>query len=169
MIVFTTARLIVRHLQVEDFDAFHALCNAPEVVQYMDSGRPLTPEETRKWITISQRNYQQHGYGCFAITDRQSGVLLGFGGLVHAHPGADVEIIYALKQSAWGQGLATEFASGMLETGFQRWNLPSIDASIDPRNTASLRVVEKLGMTLVRSGVDENGIPTNYYTLARPS
>jgi RimJ/RimL family protein N-acetyltransferase len=71
------------------------------------------------------------------------------------------------KQSCWGQGLATEFARAMLKTGFECWRLPRIEASIDPRNKASLSVVHKLGMTFVRSDVDEYSQPTLFYALEK--
>jgi RimJ/RimL family protein N-acetyltransferase len=56
----------------------------------------------------------------------------------------------------------------MVETGFERWRLPRIEASIDPRNPASIKVVEKLGMTFVRSDVDEYNQPTLFYALDNP-
>jgi RimJ/RimL family protein N-acetyltransferase len=68
MIVFETEHLLVRHLQDDDFETFHALCSDPEINRYMGNGEPLTAEQTRTWIKISQENYQKRGNGCFAIT-----------------------------------------------------------------------------------------------------
>jgi RimJ/RimL family protein N-acetyltransferase len=167
VLVFASERLIVRELQDEDLAAFHALCSDPAIVEYMGDGEPLTLEQTQSWLEISKKNYQKQGFGCFAITSRENGQLIGFGGLVHP-PGnntSTVEIIYAFKQSCWGQGLASEFARAMVETGFQRWHLPSIEASIDPANKASLRVMQKIGMHFLRSDVDENDLPTEYYAI----
>lgn len=164
MQILITERLIARFLKEDDFADFHALCSDPEVVRYMGAGKPLTPEQTRNWIAISQENYQEHGYGCFAITSRLDGQFIGFGGLV----GNPSEIIYAFKKSHWGQGLALEFARSMIEIGFHRWKLPCIAASIDARNTASLRIAQKLAMTFVRSGPDEYDQPTMFYILDNP-
>jgi Acetyltransferases, including N-acetylases of ribosomal proteins len=82
---------------------------------------------------------------------------------------SDFDAFYALNATNWGQGLATEFVRGMLNAGFLRWNLPRIEASIDPQNIASLRVVQKVGMNFVRSGVDEHNFPTEYYALDNPA
>ncbi len=168
MIIFETERLLVRYLRDDDFDAFYSLCNDPEVMQYMGDGKPLTAEQTRGWIKTSQENYQKQGFGCFALTFRQDGQLLGFGGLVYPHSSSQVEIIYAFKPSYWGRGLAGEFVRAMIKTGFERWQLPRIEASIDPRNPASIKAVQRIGMVFVHSGVDETNQPTLFYALNRP-
>ena len=169
MIVFTTERLLVRHLEDDDFEALYALCSDPEVTQYMGDNNPLTSEQTAEWIKTSQKNYLHQGYGCFAITSRPAGPLIGFGGLVRTHDSTGAEIIYAFSRSSRGHGLATEFSRAMLAAGFEHWHLPRIEATIDPRNTASIRVIEKLAMTFVRSGVDEHNLPTLFYALENPA
>lgn len=168
MIVFETERLLVRYLRNDDFEAFYTLCSDPEILRYMDSGEPLTAEQTRAWIQISQENYQKRGYGCFAITARLDGQLIGFGGIARRENTSQLEIIYAFKQSCWGQGLASEFVRSLLTTCFERWQLPRIEASIYARNSASIRVVEKVGMAFVRSEIDENNQRILWYALDRP-
>lgn len=165
MIVFETKRLAVRYLREDDFDTFYELCADPAVTQYMGDNNPLTAEQTRQWIGISQANYAKQGYGCFAITLRQTGEMIGFGGLVYPPGEPQVEIIYAFKPSCWGMGFASEFARSMLNMGFQRWGLERILATIDPANTASIHVVEKLGMKFLYKDVDEHGLPTLFYAL----
>jgi len=168
LLVFATERLLVRYLCDDDFEAFYIICSDPEIMRYMGDGTPLSAEQTRSWIKISQENYQKRGYGCFAITSRQDGQFIGFGGLARPASSLQVEIIYAFKLSCWGQGLASEFVRAMLATSFERWQLPRIEATIDPRNLASIKVVEKAGMTFVRSGIDEHDQPTLWYALDRP-
>lgn len=79
-----------------------------------------------------------------------------------------VEIIYAFKRSCWSQEPAGEFVRAMIEVGFERWQLPRIEASIDQRNPASIKVVQRIGMVFVRSGVDETNQPTLFYALDCP-
>ena len=168
MIIFETRRLLVRYLRDDDFDAFYSLCSDPEVMRYMGDGKPLAAEQTRGWIKTSQENYRKRGFGCFAIASRQNAQFLGFGGLVYPHNSSQVEIIYAFKPSCWGRGLVSEFIGAMLATGFERWQLPRIEASIDPRNSASIKAVQRIGMFFVRSGFDEANQPTLFYALDRP-
>ncbi|GCE15185.1 GNAT family N-acetyltransferase [Tengunoibacter tsumagoiensis] len=168
MIVFETERILVRHLRDDDFEAFYALCSDPEIHRYMGDGKPLTAEQTRSWIQISQGNYRQRGYGCFAITSRLDSQMIGFGGIARPANNPHLEIIYALKPSCWGQGLASEFIKALLATSFERWQIPRLEATIDVRNHRSSKAIEKAGMLFVRSSVDEDGYTILWYALDRP-
>lgn len=55
------------------------------------------------------------------------------------------EIGYALARSAWGQGYVHEAAHALLRYGFEQLDLNRVEADIDPRNTASMRVLQRLG------------------------
>ncbi|GLV60926.1 N-acetyltransferase [Dictyobacter sp. S3.2.2.5] len=169
MIVFETERLLVRYLRADDFESFYALCSDPEVMRYMGDGEPLTAEQTRDWIDISKNNYQMRGYGCFAIVSRQDQQMIGFGGLARPARNPYLEIIYAFKKSCWGQGLASEFVKGLLKACFELWHLPRVEATIDPRNQASVKVVEKAGLRFVRSGPDEDGEIILWYAMDQPA
>jgi RimJ/RimL family protein N-acetyltransferase len=162
--VFETERLLVRYLRDDDFEVFYDLCSDPEIYRYMDNREPLTAEQTRSWIQISQDNYHQRGYGCFAIVSRKDGQMIGFGGIALGSTSRP-EIIYALKPSYWGQGLATEFVRSLIITCFECWQLPRIEASIDSRNEMSVKVVTKAGMVFVRSEMDENNQCTLWYAI----
>jgi len=58
---------------------------------------------------------------------------------------------YAMARAEWGKGLTTEVARAVVDHGFERLGLETITARADARNTASRRLMEKLGMT--REGV----------------
>ena len=55
-----------------------------------------------------------------------------------------------IERDFWNQGFASEAASAALKLGFEKYNFPRIVAFIDPRNTASIRVAEKVGMRFER-------------------
>jgi RimJ/RimL family protein N-acetyltransferase len=88
----------------------------------------------------------------FAIEGKNSGEMLGLVGLEacsRAHASAD--LTFLLKVPFWGQGYATEAAGAVVWFGFKRLKLNRICATLLVRNTASARVLGKLGMT--REGV----------------
>ena len=60
--------------------------------------------------------------------------------------GATVEIGYVLAPDARGYGYATEVTAALIDWTFARTNVAQIIASIDPANTASIRVATKVGM-----------------------
>ncbi len=58
---------------------------------------------------------------------------------------ARAEIGYILKSSHWGQGLANEALAALLQHARDQMGMLRIDADVDPRNSASLRCIERLG------------------------
>ncbi|MGF6919962.1 RimJ/RimL family protein N-acetyltransferase [Paraburkholderia sp. 40] len=61
------------------------------------------------------------------------------------------EIGFSLKRKHWGNGFMREAASAIIEHGFGTLNLHRIEADIDPRNSASARLLERLGF--IREGL----------------
>jgi ribosomal-protein-alanine N-acetyltransferase len=169
MQVYETERLRVRYLEDSDLPDFYAICSDPVVMQYMDAGEPLTEEQTALWIRKSRANYSDHGFGCMAVINKQNDAFIGFCGLVYAPGSRDVEIIYALAQPYWGRGLASEVAGAMINFGFEQCGLTEILATIDPQNTNSSKIAEKLGMTFLGERPDEDGTPVLFYQIKRPA
>lgn len=147
VVAFETARLVVRRLRRDDLDEFARLCGDPEIIRYMDDGEPLSREQTATWIDITLKNYEIRGWGTFGITAKTSDRLVGFAGFARPpeRPGI-VEIIYGFEPEAWGNGYATEVARGLIDFGFGACGMERIEATVDPENAASRRVLEKIGM-----------------------
>ena len=58
----------------------------------------------------------------------------------------EVELLYGLAPSCWGQGLATEAVRAVLAWGFTKCRLKRIVACADRYNSGSFRVMAKVGM-----------------------
>ena len=71
----------------------------------------------------------------------------------------EIEIFYGLSKDQWGKGIATEAATTVLAYGFETLKLDRIVAVTDPRNAASVKVIEKLGM-IYRNKVEN--LPEKY-------
>jgi [ribosomal protein S5]-alanine N-acetyltransferase len=109
---------------------------------------------------------QAWGYSFWAVVERESGALIGDAGLYRT-PAGEVELGYTLGRPWWGRGYATEAAGAWLETAFGRLGIGEVVALAEPANVASLRVLEKLGMT--RDGERlAFGRPHAVYRAARP-
>lgn len=152
MTTLETARLRIRPLETGDLDAFFAITRDPDAMRLMDDGQPLTRERTEEWIQVSQRNYALHSRGCMAVLERTTGAFIGFCGLVANGDQSRIELVYALRPSASGRGYATESARAMLEYGATL--MDTIYATVYPQNTASLRVLEKLGFKQIHVADD---------------
>jgi RimJ/RimL family protein N-acetyltransferase len=172
MLILETPRLMVRQLRDDDLDNLYAITGDAELMRYVGDNQPLSREDTARWIAVSQANYRGQGFGCSAVINKAGGDFIGYCGLVytpHTEKPHEAEIIYALKKDYWGQGLASEVAGAMLAYGFRQQHLTRIIATVDPENAASVRILEKLGMTYVRTDVDEHNLPTAFYALGRPA
>ncbi len=167
-VIFETERLRVWQLEVDDVDNLYAITGDAELMRYMGDSQPLSYQLTVKWVDVSINNYATKGYGCSAVIGKRDGAFIGFCGLVRsemAEPPDDAELIYALKKPYWGQGLATEFGKAMIAYGYESCGLKRIIATIDPENSASIHVANKIGFAFSRTEMDSDGLPTHIYEL----
>ncbi|WP_247217591.1 GNAT family N-acetyltransferase [Synechococcus sp. C9] len=166
MKILETDRLVLRQLQSEDLDEFYKICGDPEIMRYVGDGQPLSREQTQRWIKKSQENYQKYGFGCSAVVAKEDAYLIGYCGFVNPTTNGEAEIIYGFKKQYWGQGLASEAVKAMLDFGLERCGLRRVIATIDPSNQASIRIVEKCGMTYCEQRLDEHHLPEVVYAIA---
>jgi ribosomal-protein-alanine N-acetyltransferase len=152
-----TARLRLRPLALDDVDDLHRIMTDPDVRRYLWDDRAMTREEAQSVIRDSVGSFATRGFGLWMVIQVGSGALLGFCGLrcagdppeVDAPEGdpPEVELLYCLVPSHWGRGLATEAARAALRYGFEENGIERIVAGADAANEASVRVMERAGMT----------------------
>jgi ribosomal-protein-alanine N-acetyltransferase len=139
-----TPRLELRAFRPNDLDTLAAIYADPAVMRYIRGGvseGPRTREQTAASMEAYANDWDQQGYGIWAVVDRSYNHLLGVCGFVDR-----AEIGSILGRAFWGQGIATEAARACLWYGFERLGLAEIGAGAKRENIASLRVLEKLGM-----------------------
>ncbi len=78
--------------------------------------------------------------------------------------GLDIEIGWRFRREAWGAGFATEAAGAVLDHAFTTLGLAEIVADIHPENTRSVRVAERIGLTL-RGRRLHHGAPHLHYRM----
>jgi len=144
-----TERLRLRRLVEDHVDRWYRIVfNDPEVMRYLPSGVPVGIERTRDVFRRFENGWSRRGMAPWGVELKENGELIGHCGLRHVGgcPG-DVEVLYALGRHHWGRGYATEAAAASVRFGFERAGLERIVAFALPRNSASRRVLEKIGMT----------------------
>jgi RimJ/RimL family protein N-acetyltransferase/uncharacterized protein involved in tolerance to divalent cations len=167
-IAFETPRLLGRRLEPADHAAMLAVYGDAEGMRYVGEGRPLTAAECERWIAVTAENYRTRGYGMFALVEKATGALVGFCGLVHPRQQVEPELKYAFLRSAWGRGLATEAARGLLAHAASGLGLATVMATVDPEHTVSQRVLEKAGMTRGGRRGNDDGTQTQLYRWTAP-
>jgi ribosomal-protein-alanine N-acetyltransferase len=100
------------------------------------------------------------------VLPREEDTLIGFCGFWFFYDPPELQLLYGISPDRWGKGLATEIARAMIRYGFEEHSFDRIIASADAPNLASLRVMEKAGMTFEKR-VCINGLDLVYYALAR--
>ena len=163
-----TGRLLLRRWRDEDVEPFAAMCRDPEVMRYIGSGATRTRAQARASIHACEREWDQKGYGLFAVELLENGGFLGFAGL--AEPTflpeimPAVEIGWRFARQAWGMGYASEAARAALDFGFRTCGLSEIVSVHQAENHASGRIMQKLGMRFDREAIDPTcGRPVRVY------
>jgi ribosomal-protein-alanine N-acetyltransferase len=140
-----TERLRLEPFQATDGDALFVMERDPEVKRY--AGGVLTRAQTEKQLQKFINSVRETGYGPLAIKLRESNEVIGLGGFYATETPGEAEIFYGFARAAWGQGYATEAANALAIAGIEQMGLTSIVAPVHPENRASVRVLEKIGLT----------------------
>lgn len=156
-VFLTTERLQLRPFTdtEADADALFALDNDPDVMRYLNGGRP-TPHDTIRTRTLPHLLHDYPGLGTrgfWAAEEKDGGAFLGwfeFRPLDEDSP-AVVELGYRLNKAAWGRGYATEGCRALIDKGFAELGVERVTANTMTVNTRSRRVMEKAGLTFVRT------------------
>lgn len=150
MLSLTTDRLLLREFNEQDWESVHSYACDREVVRYMPWG-PNTEDDTRNFIrrAISYQQEYPRRHFELAVILKEEDLLIGGCGIRVSNPDlGEGNIGYCLNRNFWGRGYATEAARTLLKFGFETLNLHRIYATCDPENKASVRVLEKIGMSL---------------------
>jgi len=149
-LTFATARLRVSHWQADLANpAARARLEAeldklltPAVMAHLPPSvqRQGSPGDIPIWIAA------RHDHGAEVATVVADNTLVGLVFAFFPDPDAeDLHIGYLFGEAAWGQGFATEMVAGLLHNLQQLGHCGTVHAGVDPKNTASVRVLEKAG------------------------
>ncbi len=155
-----TARLILRPITLSDIDLALDLFSDPDVTRYVLGN--MKPEEIKRDMPMWIRRGGPDGcFGVWCVSVKETAEKIGTGGLLPlpieaedtewdkviegVMPEGDMEIGYILKQSAWGQGYATEICARLLQFAFEEVSLEEVVATFDDGHVKSQNVLEKCG------------------------
>lgn len=145
-----TPRLILRELTLDDAAALHAYLRDESVVRWLSNDvmsladcEAVVANAVMDQDKDPRRDYQ------LAVIERESSAFAGTVGFRLDHAGARVgKIWYVLRRESWGKGIAVEACRALVDHAFRELGLHRIWVDVDPENTASQRVAEKLGMRI---------------------
>ena len=162
-----TERLRLRQWRPEDAQPMHEIYLDPEVERQLV---PMSWEATVEQVARFSERWETHGVSLWAAELRTTGRFVGRVGCMRAmewplQPGA-LEVGWTLARDVWGQGLATEGAQPALHAAFTHLDVDEVISFTRRTNSASRRVMEKLGLAYCGE-TDYKAIPHVWYALGR--
>jgi RimJ/RimL family protein N-acetyltransferase len=149
-----TERLVLRRFTADDVDLLEALYNDAEVMHYINNGAPVPRDEIVREDLPAFLAYYARGdaYGFWAAEETATRRFVGW---FHFRPGEgagplEPELGYRLHRWAWGKGYATEGSRAIVDHGFSSLGVERVNAETMVVHAASRRVMEKVGMRVVR-------------------
>ena len=142
MVEIRTDRLLLRPATFDDVEAFHGIMSDARAMAFWSTPPHKEIAETRSWVASMIAIHPSEGED-FAI--ELHGRVIGKAGL-YRFP----EIGFILHPDAWGKGYAREALQPVLARAFAVHQLPCVEADVDPRNAASLRLLTGLGFQETR-------------------
>jgi RimJ/RimL family protein N-acetyltransferase len=145
-----TGRLLLRGWRGRDLAAHAEMSANPEVMRYLGSGKTVNQAEVWAEVAAHLGHWALRGYGQWALERKENGASIGRAGLWNPPGWPGVEVGWKLARDAWGQGYATEAGRAAIEWTWRTLDVPELISIIQPGNSASIRVAERLGMQRLR-------------------
>jgi ribosomal-protein-alanine N-acetyltransferase len=147
MKILETDRLLIRQLTVDDANFILELLNDPSFIQNIGDRNVRTVEDAKAYVLNGPvASYAKNGFGLSLVILKATGESIGMCGLIKRDVFEDVDIGYAYLPRYWTKGYAIEAALAMKSYAKETVRLNRLVAIVDPANTGSIRVLEKLGM-----------------------
>lgn len=145
-----TDRLLIDSLSLDYLNEIHQLHSFPEIDKFNTLGIPETIETTKNLILewLEKQEAQPRMSYIFCVKKIETNQFIGLIGLTIGKPNYRIaEVWYKTHPVFWKRGYTTEALLGILKFGFANLKLHRIEAGCAVDNLASIRVLEKVGMT----------------------
>jgi Acetyltransferases, including N-acetylases of ribosomal proteins len=137
----TTRRLLLRRATWHDLEDIHSVMSDPDAMRFWSRLPHATLEETRTWFPGALLQFDNPNMDERVIV--LSGRVVGYMGIWNMP-----EFGFILHHDFWGSGYATEAAEAIIPKLFSDHPIEHLTADVDPRNSASLRLLHKLGFVI---------------------
>jgi RimJ/RimL family protein N-acetyltransferase len=132
-------------------NAYARICADAQVMRYMLPGGAVSHAEAAFDLQNLREHWRVHGFGHWAVEEKESGRLVGRTGLKHHDTWTldpeNTEVGYLYDRAVWGRGYATEAARASIAFAFETLERQEVISIALPENAASRRVMEKAGLT----------------------
>ena len=166
--IFEAERLVLTTWQSSDWIALRPIATDVEVMRYITGGVPWSDERIQLFVNRQVELFLARGFCRWKLLVKPTEEMIGFCGVGFWGDELETEIGWWLARRYWGRGLATEAARVALRDAFERAGLLRIVSIARPANSASIRIMEKLGLQ-VECEFEKDGVPLVRYSIDRPA
>jgi ribosomal-protein-alanine N-acetyltransferase len=150
--------LVLRPWRLDDVPRVVEICQDPEISRWTRVPFPYSEEHARTWIEQTERDWDDRRHGGFAVTERESGIVVGAVGLrLHEDYALQGSIGYWVARDARRRGIATAALRLVSCWALRELGLPRVQLVTEPANEPSQRVAEAAGFRregLLRSYIE---------------
>ena len=151
-LVLETERLRLRKFTREDAGFIVTLLNTPGWIKYIGDRNVRTDLQAIHYLEKGPlRSYEQNGFGLWMVELKKDSSPVGMCGIVKRETLENPDIGFAFLPQFTGQGLAYEAAEASLQYALNSLKLPVISGITLPDNVSSIRLLEKIGLKLVKA------------------
>ena len=148
-LILETPRLLLREFDIDDAQSFYDLNLNPNVIKYTGNSAFKDIEEAKEFLN-NYSDYKENGFGRWAVINKATKEFIGWCGLKNDKKTDETDIGFRFFETFWNQGFATESAKACINYGFENLNLKTIIGRAMKENTASIKVLEKIGLQYVK-------------------
>ncbi len=146
MTIIETQRLRIQVMTEDDAPFYLEMLSDPDFKANIGDRGLHTLDDARASMREQVfASYEAHGFGMYLVKQKSDGAAVGMAGLVKRDFLQDIDVGYAFLPRGRGHGFATEAAVACVEYARDQFGAKRLAAITDPENTASIRVLEKLG------------------------
>jgi RimJ/RimL family protein N-acetyltransferase len=164
--VMETARLWLREMTPADAGLLKMLNDDPQVLQYTGDMAFASEEEARQFLE-GYEQYRLFNRGRWAVIRKEDNAFMGWCGLKYHPDTGQTDLGFRLMKRYWNHGYTTEAARACLAYGFDQLGLAEIYAQVRQENTASVKVLKKLGLRLVGPALFDGIHPGYLFSVTR--
>lgn len=146
--ILETERLILRPTAFEDFEPWAEMMADPESARFIGGVQP--PAMAWRGVMSMAGAWQLTGVAMFSVIEKATGLWIGRLGPWNPHGWPQPEVGWGLSRAAWGKGYASEGAMAAMDYAFDVLGWDEAIHCIDPLNTPSKKVAERLGSRFLR-------------------
>jgi [ribosomal protein S5]-alanine N-acetyltransferase len=149
--ILATQNLLLREFTLNDTDFIIELLNTEGWLKNIGDRHVKTPEQAKTYLENGAlQSYATHGFGLSLVAMKENNTPIGMCGIIRRDNMPTPDIGFALLPAYIGKGFGYEIASATLKHAKYKLNLPTICGITLPENTASIRVLEKIGLRFVQ-------------------